>query len=213
MNNNAKKILSSLAYRIKVTDKNDPEYENAVRLYERLKVKYGFTDEDLMNRKNREFKDKKLFKQLFIQIFVTRLNGRLDGKDDFNFRSFVFYDKKKDEKFFDFELYLTDDEFKLISDLFDAFKALYEREYKVFKKQQKKELDDFKQKQEQEEKAFRYAFFQKGNLLSESDGDEGEPQFSFSDLVKAAKNLESVVFPQNMVKQEQRLVGFFANEM
>ena len=131
----------------------------------------------------------------------------------FNFRSFSFYDKKQNKQFFDFELYLTDDEFKIIAELFDAFKALYEREYKVFKKQQKKELDDFKQKQEQEEKAFRYAFYQKGNLLAESDGDESEPQFSFSDLVKAAKNLESVIFPQNMVKQEQRLVSFFANEM
>lgn len=84
---------------------------------------------------------------------------------------------------------------------------------KFLKKQQKKELDDFKQKQEQEEKAFGYAFHQKGNLLAKSDGDESEPQFSFSDLVKAAKNLESVVFPQNMIKQEQRSIGFSANEM
>lgn len=210
MNENAKKILSSLAYRIKVTDKNDPEYENAVRLYERLKAKYGFTDDDLMNRKNREFEDKKIFEQLFIQIFVTRLHGNLKGNDDFNFRSFRFYDKKKEREFFDFELYLTDDEFKLVTEQFEAFKALYEREYKLFKKKQSKELNEFKKKQEQEEKAFMYAFHAKGNLLPEADGKDDEPQFSFSDLVKAAKNLESVVFPQNMVKQEQRSIPFFS---
>jgi hypothetical protein len=210
MNENAKKILSSLAYRIKVTDKNDPEYENAVRLYERLKAKYGFTDDDLMNRKNREFKDKKIFKQLFIQIFVTRLHGDLCGNDDFNFRSFCFYDKKTEREFFDFELNLTDDEFKLVTEQFEAFKVLYERELKSFIKKQRKELKEFKEKQEQEMKAFRYAFHDKGNLLAKADGRDDEPEFSFFDLVKAAKKLESVVFPQNMVKQEQCSLPFFS---
>ena len=48
-----KKILKDLAYRLKITSKDDSEYDNALRLYERLKAKYHVTDEDLLDKKLR----------------------------------------------------------------------------------------------------------------------------------------------------------------
>ena len=56
-----KKILKDLAYRLKVTSKDDPEYDNAFRLYERLKAKYQVTDEELLDKKLREFTDNNIW--------------------------------------------------------------------------------------------------------------------------------------------------------
>lgn len=116
-----KKILQNLAYRLKVTSKDDPEYNNALRLYERLKEKYHVTDEELLDKKLREFTDNRKFIQIFIQLFVVVLHGRLDGKDSFNFKSFYFKDQRKNKSLFNFEIYLDDDEYKLITERFEKW--------------------------------------------------------------------------------------------
>ena len=202
MNDNIKKILKDLAYRIKVTPKDDPEYDNALRLYERLKEKYHVTDEELLDKKLREFTDNEKFKQILIQLFVVVLHGRLDGKDSFNFKTFSFRDKRK-KSLFDFEIYLNDDEYKLIKERFEALKALYKRELCKLEERQKKELKELEAAHDRELKAFRYAFLDKANLLSPPDGEKtnNEPPFTLSDIIKAAKGLDDVIFPQNMIHQ------------
>ena len=197
-----KKILQNLAYRLKVTSKDDPEYNNALRLYERLKKKYHVTDEELLDKKLREFTDNIKFKQIFIQLFVVVLHVRLDGKDSFNFKSFYFEDKRK-KSLFNFEIYLNDDEYKLINERFNALKALYERELCKLEKRQKNDLKELEAAHDRELKAFRYAFLDKANLLSPPDGEKtnNEPPFTLSDIIKAAKGLDDVIFPQNMINQ------------
>ena len=197
-----KKILKDLAYRLKVTSKDDPEYDNALRLYERLKEKYHVTDEELLDKKLREFTDNNKFKQIFIQLFVVLLHGRLDGNDSFCLKSYYFRDKGK-SSLFNFELYLSDDEYKLINERFKALKALYKRELGKLEDRQKNELKELEADHEREAKAFRYAFLEKANLLSPPDGEKtnNEPPFTLSDIIKAAKGLDEVVFPQNMINQ------------
>ena len=202
MNDNIKKILKDLAYRIKVTPKDDPEYNNAIRIYEKLKAKYHVTDEELLDKKLREFTDNRKFVQILIQLFVVVLHGRIDGKDSFNFKSFSFRDKRK-KSLFNFEIYLNDDEYKLIKERFEALKALYERELCKLEERQKKELKELEVAHDRELKAFRYAFLDKSKLLSPPDGEKtnNEPPFTLSDIIKAAKGLDDVVFPQNMINQ------------
>lgn len=202
MNDNIKKILKDLAYRIKVTPKDDPEYNNAIRIYEKLKAKYHVTDEELLDKKLREFTDNKKFVQILIQLFVVVLHGRIDGKDSFNFKSFSFRDVRK-KSLFNFEIYLNDDEYKLIKERFEALKALYQRELCKLEERQKNELKELEAAHDRELKAFRYAFLDKAKLLSPPDGEKtnNEPPFTLSDIIKAAKGLDDVVFPQNMINQ------------
>lgn len=197
-----KKILQNLAYRLKVTSKDDPEYNNALRLYERLKEKYHVTDEELLDKKLREFTDNRKFIKIFIQLFVVVLHGRLDGKDSFNFKSFYFKDQRK-KSLFNFEIYLDDYEYKLITERFEALKALYKRELRKQEERQKNELKELEAAHDRELKAFRYAFLYKANLLSPPDGEKTntEPAFTLSDVIKAAQGLDDIIFPQNMIDQ------------
>lgn len=198
-----KKILQNLAYRLKVTSKDDPEYNNALRLYERLKEKYHVTDEELLDKKLREFTDKRKFIQILIQLFVRRLHGRLDGKDSFRFKSYYFKDQRKNKSLFNFEIYLDDDEYKFINENFKALKKLYERELCKLEKRQKNELKELEAAHDRELKAFRYAFLDKADLLSPPDGEKTntEPAFTLSDVIKAAQGLDDIIFPQNMINQ------------
>lgn len=197
-----KKILRDLAYRLKVTSKDDPEYDNALRLYERLKAKYHVTDEELIDKKLREFTFNNKFVNIFIQLFVVRLHGRLDGNDSFCIKKYSFKDKRK-KNLCNFELFLSDDEYKLLNESFNALKALYERELRKLEDRQKNELKELEASHEREIKAFRYAFLDKANLLSPSGGEKtnNEPPFTLLDVIKAAKGLDDVVFPQNMINQ------------
>lgn len=197
-----KKILQNLAYRLKVTSKDDPEYNNALRLYERLKEKYHVTDEELLDKKLREFTDNRKFIQIFIQLFVKRLHGRLDGNDSFCFKSFYFKDKRK-QSLFDFEIYLNDDEYKFINENFNALKKIYKRELRKLEEKQKNELKELESAHERELRAFRYAFLDKADLLSPPDGEKTntEPAFTISDVIKAAQGLDDIIFPQNMINQ------------
>lgn len=195
-----KKILKDLAYRLKITSKDDPEYDNALRLYERLKAKYHVTDEDLLDKKLREFTDNRKFLQIFIQLFVVQLHGRLDGNDLFRFKAYSFKDQRK-KNLFNIELFLSDDEYKLINERFNALKSLYKRELDKLEDRQKNELKELEAAHEREVKAFRYAFLDKANLLSPPDDTQKESPFSLSDLIKAARGLDDVVFHQNMINQ------------
>lgn len=197
-----KKILKDLAYRLKVTSKDDPEYDNALRLYERLKAKYQVTDEELLDKKLREFTFNNKFVNIFIQLFVVQLKGRLDGNDSFCIKKYSFNDKRK-KNLCNFELFLSDDENKLLNERFNALKALYERELRKLEDRQKNELKELEAAHERQIKAFRYAFLDKANLLSPPDGEKTntEPPFTLSDIIKAAKGLDDVVFPQNMINQ------------
>lgn len=171
-------------------------------MYERLKEKYHVTDEELLDKKLREFTDNRKFIQIFIQLFVVVLHGRLDGNDSFNFKAFSFKDQRK-KSLFDFEIYLNDDEYKLINERFKALKALYKRELCKLEERQKNELKELEAAHDRELKAFRYAFLDKAKLLSPPDGEKtnNEPPFTLSDIIKAAKGLDDVVFPQNMINQ------------
>lgn len=203
MTEEQKKILKSLAYRITVTSKDDPEYENAIRLYERLKKKYNIKDEDLIDIKQYEFQDDVKFKAIMIQLICNRLHARLDGKDDFNFRSYrMFKGKKELKNIFNFSIFLNENQHKYITEQYEAFKSLYSREFKELEKRQKEEIKLLKEAHEREIKAFKYAFLDKANLLSPPDGEpQNNQEFSLSDLIKAAQNLESIIFPQNMIKE------------
>ena len=72
---------------------------------------------------------------------------------------------------------------------------------KITWERKKNDLKELEAAHERQIKAFRYAFLDKANLLSPADGTQKESPFSFSDLIKAAKGLDDVIFPQNMINQ------------
>jgi len=204
MTEEQKKIIKALAYRIKVTPNDDPEYENAVRLFEKLKKKYNFKDEDLIDTQNYEFRDNIEFRAIMLQLFLRRLKARIDGKDDFCFRSYRIYNGKKELKnLYCFSINLTDEQNKYIIETYKALKELYSREFQELKNKQKQEIKLLKEAHKREQKAFTYAFLDKADLLSPPDGEQQnkDPGFSLTDIIKAAQQLDSIIFPQNMIKE------------
>lgn len=204
MTEEQKKIIKALAYRVKATPKDDPEYENTVRLFEKLKKKYNVKDEDLIDTKNYEFRDNIDFKSIMIQLIVRRLKARPDGNDEFCFHSYrIFNGKKELKNLYCFSINLTDDQHKYIIENYKALKELYLREFQELKNKQKQEIKLLKEAHKREQKAFAYAFLDKADLLSPSSGEpqNKDPGFSLHDIIKAAQQLDSIIFPQNMIKE------------
>lgn len=210
-----KKIIENLYYRIQVSKEDDPERANAERLLNRLLNKYGIKLEDLNARIKREFILESKYKQLFLQLAISLFPIHLHKKDIYEFsvynyrahRAWHKYDKKL------IEINLTSDEYKLITERFEAIKGLWDNTQNDFEKQLEKELA-------QRRRAFEVQFYQKANLMSplaedvdeEEDGKQSDipipegSDYNLADAMRAAAFLDDYVFPQNMIKEEHKLL-------
>lgn len=197
-----KKILTDLKYRISVTPESDPEYKNAVSLFERLKRKYNINESDLNARKTREFKGHQKDKFILIQILGVVIGVDFTGNDEFNFKSFTYRDKRK-KNYFNFEVDLTDEEYLNVT-------KKYEYLIHVWDRQLNKIEEDLKKEHETRIAAARYSFLDKGNLLKKvSSTEEKEPIFSLGDLLRAAKYFDDVVFPDSILDNDKKQIANF----
>lgn len=198
------KVLRDLKYRISVTPESDPEYKNAVAMFERLKRKYNINESDLNARKTREFTGHNNEKFIMVQLLGVLFGVDFTGAGEYNFKSFTYMDKRKNN-YFNFEVDLTDEEYKIILLKFDAFKSIWKRELKKIEA-------DLKKEQERRLNAFRYSFLDKGNLLKKSDSktdDTKEPGFTLSDAMKAAAYFDDVFFPDSMLDNQKKQIANF----
>lgn len=197
-----KKILTDLKYRISVTPESDPEYKNAVSLFERLKRKYNINESDLNSRKMREFTGHQKDKFILIQILGVVIGVDFTGNDEFNFKSFTYRDKRK-KNYFNFEVDLTDEEYLNVTKKYDYLIHVWDRQLKKIE-------EDLKKEQETRIAAARYSFLEKGNLLKKvSSTEEKEPSFSLSDLLRAAKYFDDVVFPDSILDNDKKQIANF----
>ena len=111
--------------------------------------------------------------------------------------------KKELKNLYCFSVNLTNEQHKYIIENYKALKELYLREFQELKNKQKQEIKLLKEAHKREQKAFAYAFLDKADLLSPSNGEpqNKDPGFSLHDIVKAAQHLDSIVFPQNEIKE------------
>lgn len=194
------KILRDLQYRIEVSDENDPERANAIRLRDRLLAKYNLTLEEVAGTsKNREFG---YYTRKELQIVVQYCYERLHlSKDQFDIYSYTANNRRKHyyvETAMDDAMY--DCHSRILRELLSMYRSRKNDYEKKLKKQMKKQLE-----------AWDYMFMQEADLLTKaSDENKGKgkkPSFDWGDAMQAAKDLEGVVFPQNFVEQQQKAIA------
>lgn len=198
----AKKVLKDLQYRIETSKPNDPERENAIRLRDRLLARFGLTLEEIAEKRvSRWFQKLTWLEQgIVANYFVVTFPDA--EKSPYELGWYELKRKTTSEKKFSICIKLTDDEFSKAEPFVKNLLKMFRREFKTFTEKLNKE-------REKAERGFRYAFLDKANLLRQSSGedtDNSEPGFSWADVMRAANDLEDLVFPQNHLKQETKQI-------
>lgn len=197
-----KKILKDLVYRISITNKNDPEYENAVRLRDRLLEKFNLTIDDLDIEERNEILFENL-KNLEPGIVANYFGATLKTdifKEPYKLTHYKYNDKRK-KNLSVVGVFLTKEESQKAKPYVENLLKMFRREFEKFNNELEKDI-------ESKRKAFRYSFLSKANLLCDAEDDDQErpAEFDLSDVIKAAKHLENLIFPKNHIKHEQRLI-------
>lgn len=196
MDAHALKVLRDLQYRIKVSDESDPERANAIRVRDRLLAKYGVSLEDIAEvPKKYKFgyytKDE-------VGLIVQYMKERLHLKNE-EFDLYAYRPKRGQcywvETWMDEASYSCNN--RIIGELIYMYRnrrRAYERKLKA---QLKKQME-----------AWRYVFLQEADLLSEPTEEDlkkkRKPSWDLSDALKAAMDLDNIIFPQNFVEQKQK---------
>lgn len=197
-----KKVLKDLQYRIETSNPNDPERENAVRLRDRLLARFGLTLEEIAEKRvSRWFQKLTWLEQgIVANYFVVTFPDA--EKSPYEMGWYELKRKTTSEKKFSICIKLTDDEFSKAEPFVKNLLKMFRREFKSFTEK----LDE---QRKQAERGFRYAFLDKANLLrqvSDEESKNSNPGFNWSDVMRAAKDLEDLVFPQNHLKQETKQI-------
>lgn len=198
----AKKVLKDLQYRIETSKPNDPERENAIRLRDRLLTRFGLNLEEIAEKRvSRWFQKLTRLEQGIVANYLVVTFPDAE-KSPYELGWYELKRKTTSEKKFSICIKLTDDEFSKAEPFVKNLLKMFRREFKTFTEK----LDE---QRKQAERGFRYAFLDKANLLRQSSGedtDNSEPGFNWSDVMRAAKDLEDLVFPQNHLKQETKQI-------
>lgn len=198
----AKKVLKDLQYRIETSNPNDPERENAVRLRDHLLARFGLTLEEIAEKRvSRWFQKLTWLEQgIVANYFVVTFPDA--KKSPYEMGWYELKRKTTSEKKFSICIKLTDDEFSKAEPFVKNLLKMFRREFKSFTEK----LDE---QRKQAERGFRYAFLDKANLLiqvSDEESKNSNTGFNWSDVMRAAKDLEDLVFPQNHLKQETKQI-------
>lgn len=196
MDAQALKILRDLQYRIEVSDDNDPEKANAIRVRDRLLAKYGLSLEDIVDvAKKRKFG---FYNRDEVQIVIQYMRERLHLKNDaFD----VYAYRPKRGQCYWVEAWLDDAAYSCNLRIVEELMYMYRHRRMAYKKkleaQMKKQME-----------AWRYVFLQEADLLSQPTEEDlkkhKSPSWGLSDAIKAAKDLEDIIFPQHFVEQKQK---------
>lgn len=195
----AKKILKDLNYRIESADENDPERENAIRLRDRLLRRFGLQLSDITDvRTRREFGDYTLNEAVIVfQYFRKRLGIKDSGVAPYVLESYRRGAGNKQYRNRSIEIDLTDDEYA-------QHKPIVENFVKMFAECMKKLEADLKAEANRRREATRYAFCEKANLLNDPNPEDApkRPSWGLSEAMKAARDLDGLVFPESHLGQE-----------
>ena len=194
-----RKVLKDLNYRIETADPNDPERENAIRLRDRLLQRYGLKLEDVADvRTRREFgKYVENEQMLVFQYFRKRLKIEKCGVPPYMMDAYEYKLKSTNGRNHSIEIDLTDDEYArhapIVKNLLEMFAG-------CMKKLEAQLKEDAKKRRA----GTRYAFFEKADLLADAKpGEEAKKRsFSLSDAMRAARDLDGMVFPESHLGQE-----------
>ena len=187
-------ILKNLQYRIDISPASDPERDAAIRLRDRLLDKYGISL-DTITRKVGRFQFGRYTKneaQLVIQYMAYRVHLR---DEDFD----LYTTRPKKGKCYYIEATMDVDTYNAHHKILDELLTMYKGKYGQFKK--KLEQDIVRQLD-----AWSYMFFKEAGLLGKPSEDKESkmPSWGLAEAIKAARDLEGTIFPQNFVEQKQR---------
>lgn len=196
-----KQILKDLQYRIETSNPNDPERENAVRLRDRLLARFGLSLEEITEKREERWFEKLTWLEQGVVANYLIVTFPDAEKNPYCMGWYELKRKTTSENKFSICIRLTDEEFSKAEPYITNLLEMWRREFKVFKKKLAEEM-------EKRERAFRYAFLDKGNLLRVvSSEEETTPDFNLADLMRAAKDLENLVFPENHLKHELKQIA------
>ena len=196
------KTLRNLEYRIQVSRKDDPERENAIRVRDRLLAKYGLRLEDI-----REARKTYMLERLDVDeakvgrhFLKKRLNVEAGDGEPYNFNQYV--QKSKTSKYNrSLQIDLTEDEHAKLWPVLRSLVKIYRRERKKLEKRIAEEI-------ERRRAAFDYTFYDKAGILWPSTGEStGEPGFDLSDAIRAANELDGLVFPDSHIENKPLAIG------
>ena len=196
-----KQILKNLQYRIETTPKSDPERENAIRLRDRLLARFGLSLEEITEKREARWFQKLTWLEQGIvgNYFIVTFPDA--EKNPYCLGYYVKKYRTQSEKKYSVYIHLTDEEFAKAEPYITNLLEMWRREFKVFKKKLTEEMT-------KRERAFRYAFLDKGNLLRVVSSEEATtPNFDLADLMRAARDLEDLVFPENHLKHELKQIA------
>lgn len=198
----AKQILKDLQYRIETTPESDPERENAIRLRDRLLARFGLSLEEISNKRETRWFRKltRLEQGILLNYFVVTFPDA--EKNPYCMGCYVKNYRTSGERKYSLCINLTDDEFAKAEPYITNLLEMWRREFKVFKKKLTEEIT-------KRERAFKYAFLDKGNLLRtvSSEEEATTPDFNLFDVMRAARDLENLVFPENHLKHEAKQIA------
>lgn len=191
--------LKKLQYRINVANQDDPELENAVRLRDRLCMKYGIRECEIASDivLPREFwcNDKEE-----AQIVIQYAFNKLMRKND----EFTLYSKKPSKygKKWKVEIPMDDEEYQHHGRIIVELLEMYRRR----KVEYKRKLMAAMRKQLQ---AWDYQFMSQADLLSEAKpGQEAKaPKWGLAEMMRAAGDLEGAIFPESYLEAQKKALA------
>ena len=196
-----RKVLKDLQYRIEKSAPDDPERGNAIRLRDRLLARFGLQLTDITDvRTRREFGDYTLNEAVIVfQYFCKRLGIKDNGVAPYMLESYRRGTGNKQCRNRSIEIDLTDDEY-------NHHKPIVNNLVEMFAECMRKVERDLRKEAERRREATRYSFCDKANLLNDPDPNQParQPSWGLSEAMKAARDLEGLVFPDSHLGQEMK---------
>lgn len=196
-------ILRKLQYRIQISSKDDPERENAVRLRDRLLEKYGLRLEDIQEARKVYVLDKLTVEAAKVARHVIKKKLDIDVGCGEPYNYYQYIQKHKTSQYNrSIEIALTEDEHAKLWPILTSVLKMYKRERAKLEARIKKEIKSRRD-------AFDYMFYKQADILWPSNGESSgkDPGFDLRDAIRAANELDGLVFPELHIKEERRMIG------
>ena len=194
------KVLKDLQYRIDVSNTADPEYDNAVRLRDRLLVKYNIDLATLTAKqiKTREFEAvTREEAQVIVQYAYQKLKRKQNEFNLFSHRP-TRYAKKR----FVVEIPMSDEEFEAHGRIIRELIVMYRRRRAEYERRLRQDMKRSLQ-------AWEYQFLKAGDLLGKAEPGQKpkEPPWGLHEAMAAAGDLDGAIFPESYLAQQQKVIS------
>lgn len=202
MDANVLKTLKDLQYRIDVSDPKDPERENAIRLCDKLCMKYGIDPSSLSASAIEEryyrcqTRDEA---QVVVQYAFEKLHRE---KGEFGLS--VYKQSRYGKKLFELHIPMSEDEYKAHDPIIVELLLMYRRRHKAYEAELRRTMA-------RQIKAWECQFLESAKLLSQPDPTDeakaAKPKWGLAEAMAAAKDLDGAIFPENYLSQQQKALA------